>query len=206
MAAAAQCFEPERVDSEGSDAYRRWDADCAIERPPAHVGAAGFELNSLNCGAKLMQEKHEGLPAAPTDLRLWLRLLSCVTSIEKRLRRNFAEQFGTTLPRFDVMASLDRFPNGQTMSELSRALLVSNGNVTAIVRQLESQKLVVIRADPRDRRFSIVALTERGKRQFDELASAHHEWIRALMKDFPLPKQRQLYELLADLKASLGRG
>lgn len=153
-----------------------------------------------------MREKHEGLAAAPMDLRVWLRLLSCVTRIEKQIRRNLADRFGTTLPRFDVMASLDRFPEGQTMGELSRALLVSNGNVTSIVRQLEAQKLLVTRPDPEDRRYAIVALTEQGKREFDEMAAAHHEWIRTMMKDFPLTKQRQLYELLADLKASIGGG
>lgn len=152
-----------------------------------------------------MQEKHEGVTSGPMDLRVWVRLLSCVMRIEKRLRRNFAEQFDTTLPRFDVMASLDRFPDGQTMGELSRALLVSNGNVTAIVRQLETQKLVISRVDPQDRRSAIVALTREGKHRFDEMAAAHHQWVRDLMGQFPLEKQRQLFELLADLKISIGR-
>ena len=151
-----------------------------------------------------MEEKHGGATAGPMDLRVWVRLLSCVMRIEKRLRRNFAEQFDTTLPRFDVMASLDRFPEGQTMGELSRALLVSNGNVTAIVRQLEAQNLVVSRVDPQDRRSAIVALTQEGKRRFDEMALAHHQWIRERMAHFPLEKQRQLFELLADLKISIG--
>lgn len=152
-----------------------------------------------------MQEKHGGAAAAPMDLRLWVRLLSCVVQIEKQVRRNFAAQFDTTLPRFDVMASLDRFPEGQTMGDLSRALLVSNGNVTAIVRQLEAQNLVVSRVDPEDRRSAIVALTSEGQRRFDEMAATHHGWIRDLMAEFPLDKQRQLFELLADLKASIGR-
>src|SRR3546814_7553869 len=72
-----------------------------------------------------MQEKHEGAASGPLDLRVWVRLLSCVMQMEKRLRRNFVEEFDTTLPRFDVMASLDRYPDGQTMGDLSRSLLVS---------------------------------------------------------------------------------
>src|SRR3546814_4034241 len=85
------------------------------------------------------------------------------SQMEKRLRRNFVEEFDTTLPRFDVMASLDRYPDGQTMGDLSRSLLVSKSNVTAIVRQLEAQKLVVSTVDPNDRRSAIVALTEVGR-------------------------------------------
>src|SRR3546814_5969760 len=87
----------------------------------------------------------------------------CSSDLEKRLRRNFVEEFDTTLPRFDVMASLDRYPDGQTMGDLSRSLLVSKGNVTAIVRQLEAQKLVVSTVDPNDRRSALVALTEEGR-------------------------------------------
>ncbi len=152
-----------------------------------------------------MQEKHGGSIAASMDLRVWVRLLSCAMRIEKRLRRNFADQFGTTLPRFDIMASLDRYPEGQTMGELSRALLVSNGNVTSIVKQLNAQGLVTIRTDPNDRRSAIVTLTDQGKRQFGEMAKAHHGWVGEALANFPASKQKQLYALLEDLKTSIGR-
>jgi DNA-binding MarR family transcriptional regulator len=152
-----------------------------------------------------MEEKHEGAPSAPMDLRVWVRLLSCAMRIEKQLRRNFAEQFDTTLPRFDVMASLDRYPKGQTMGELSRALLVSNGNTTSIVRQLESSGLVTSRPDPRDLRSSIVMLTSDGKKQFALLAAAHHRWVKNAMSNFPADKQKKLFNLLADLNNSIGK-
>src|SRR3546814_13459619 len=109
------------------------------------------------------QEKHEGAVSGPLVFRVWGRLLSCVMQMEKSRRRKFVEEFDTTLPRFDVMASLDRYPDGQTMGDLSRSLLVSKGNVTAIVRQLEAQKLVVSTVDPNDRRSALVALTEEGR-------------------------------------------
>lgn len=154
---------------------------------------------------KQMQEKHGGVASGPMDLRVWVRLLSCVMRIEKKIRRKFADEFNTTLPRFDVMASLDRHPDGQTMGDLSRALLVSNGNVTSIIRQLEAQNLVVSRIDPDDRRSAIVALTDQGTRTFDEMAHAHHEWIRQAFGGFPIAKQRELFELLAELNTSIGK-
>ncbi|MFT3964360.1 MAG: MarR family transcriptional regulator [Sphingobium sp.] len=154
----------------------------------------------------MMQEKHDGVAAgAPMDLRVWVRLLSCATTIEKRLRRKFADQFDTTLPRFDVMASLDRFPEGQTMGELSRALLVSNGNVTAIVRQLQAGDLVSYRTDPQDRRSARVALTPEGQALFTRMAAAHQGWVTEAMTGFEPEKQKQLFALLADLKQSIGR-
>lgn len=137
------------------------------------------------------------------DLKVWVRLLACAKIIEKRLRRNFEEQFDTTLPRFDILATLSRRPEGMRMGELSKALLVSNGNVTAIVRQLHEQGLVSSIPDPDDRRSAIVSLTPAGREQFDQLAAAHHEWVREALKQFPEQQQSQLLDLLGQLKSSL---
>jgi DNA-binding MarR family transcriptional regulator len=150
-----------------------------------------------------IREKHDGALTGPMDVRVWLRLLSCSTVIEKRLRRRFVEQFGTTLPRFDVLATLARFPEGVSMSELSRALLVSNGNVTALVRQLEADGHVSSRLASQDRRSSIVGLTERGSRHFAELAAAHRGWIEGMFAGVPQDQQTALYGLLATLKRSI---
>lgn len=153
--------------------------------------------------ADAMQEKHGGGQSGPLDVRVWLRMLSCTMTIEKQLRRRFADQYQTTLPRFDVMASLERHRNGQTMGQLSRALLVSNGNVTAIVRQLQENGLVDTRPDPDDRRSSIAKLSEEGKIEFDRLAKAHHAWIGQAFAGLKPESQTALYELLAEMKASI---
>lgn len=151
----------------------------------------------------VIREKHDGMAPGRMDVRVWLRLLSCSTIIEKRLRRRFVDQFGTTLPRFDVMAMLDRYPDGITMGELSRALLVSNGNITSLIRQLEAQCLVVSRPAPEDGRSSIVTLTEHGRSFFDELASAHHLWINYMFAQMGNEDLTALHLLLAKLKSSI---
>jgi DNA-binding MarR family transcriptional regulator len=150
-----------------------------------------------------MSETEKAAPTGTLDLRVWVRLLDCAKIIEKRLRRNFEDQFGTTLPRFDILATLDRAPDGLRMGELSRALLVSNGNVTAIVRQLQEQGLVSSQPDPEDGRSAIVSLTGAGRAQFASLATAHHGWVREALADFPEASQRQLLDLLTQLKSSL---
>lgn len=142
---------------------------------------------------------------ASVDLRMWVRLLACAKIIEKRLRRNFQDEFDTTLPRFDVLAALDRAPEGLNMGALSRALLVSNGNVTGIVRQLQDHGLVASRADTQDARSAIVSLTPEGRAHFSDLAAAHHQWVAAAVQDFPPDRRRQLLTLLTDLKNSLSK-
>lgn len=151
-----------------------------------------------------LREKHDGDLVARLDIKVWLRLLSCSTIIEKRIRRRFADQFDTTLPRFDVLATLNRSPQGVSMSELSKALLVSNGNVTAIVRQLEKDGLVDSRPADKDRRSSIVMLTDVGRRHFGEMAGAHHRWIKGMFAGLDAETLEGLYGLLGEVKKSIG--
>lgn len=149
-------------------------------------------------------EKHDGELADRGSVRLWLRLLSCAMTIEKVVRRRFEAEFGTTLPRFDVLAALDRRPDGMTMGELSRALLVSNGNVTGVVRALAGDGLVSVEAQPHDRRSSLARLTPAGRAHFDRLARAHHDWIDELMAGVPADERDRLHDALGRLKLSLG--
>jgi len=150
-----------------------------------------------------IREKHDGAMGAHGNVRLWLRLLTCATVIEKRIKRRFADRFGVTLPRFDVMAALDRHPEGMTMGQLSQALLVSNGNVTGVVQTLARDRYVSIAPSPTDGRASIVRLTQQGRECFAGLADAHHDWIDAMLAGLSRDQRTALYDLLGALKHSL---
>src|SRR4051812_13012170 len=115
-----------------------------------------------------------GTPAGrKANLRLWLRMLSCVNLIEAEIRRRLREQFATTLPRFDLLAQLDRMPDGLTLGEISRRMMVSNGNVTALAAGLVADGMVERRAHPTDRRVHRLCLTPYGRRQFELQSAAH---------------------------------
>ena len=114
-------------------------------------------------------------------LRLWIRLLRASRTIESVLRERLARQFATTLPRFDVMAALYRTPEGMLMSDLSRFLLVSNGNVTGIIDRLAAEGLVNRTRRNGDRRTSIVRLTRTGHAAFKRMAAAHQRWVDELL-------------------------
>jgi DNA-binding MarR family transcriptional regulator len=151
-------------------------------------------------------EKHGGElvgAASANELRLWLRLLSCSTLVEKRLRTMLARDFGSTLPRFDVLAALDRAQDGLTMGSLSRALLVSNGNVTALVQTLTREGLVETIPSSTDRRAMIVRLTTKGKKAFRMQAEKHHALIHRLLGGLAPSDVEELYALLGRLKESL---
>jgi DNA-binding MarR family transcriptional regulator len=117
-------------------------------------------------------------------LRLWLRLLRATRAIESDLRERLRVKFGVTLPQFDVMAALYRKADGITMTELSRMLLVSNGNVTGIIDRLVNDKLVSRQPADDDRRSFLVRLTRKGEGHFAAIAKAHQEWVDKMLSDF----------------------
>ena len=139
-------------------------------------------------------------PRSKRRLRLWLRLYAATSVIEREMRRFLRERFATTLPRFDLMAALERAPEGLTMGELSRRLMVSGGNVTSIVDGLERDGLVRRRSPASDRRTSYVALTEAGRTAFAEMALKHERWVNELLADVADEEVDALTELLAELK------
>jgi len=139
------------------------------------------------------------------SLRLWLRLLSCTTLVEETIRQKLREQFDITLSRFDLMAQLERHREGLTMGELSRRMMVSGGNITVIVDQLEKEQLVQRQVAATDRRSYRVMLTASGRKSFARMATAHERWVVDLFSGLDVQEQEQLNHLLGHLKTGIHR-
>ena len=136
-------------------------------------------------------------------LKLWLRLLACTTRVEGVVRNRLRSEFATTLPRFDLLAQLEREPEGLTMGELSQRLMVTGGNITGITDQLEAEGLVKRARHPSDRRAFAVQLTPTGRRQFRRMAAVHEQWVIELFAGWNADEKSQVYALLAGLKTHL---
>ena len=137
------------------------------------------------------------------SLRLWLRLLTCTLTIERQVRAQLREQFTITLPRFDLMAQLERHPQGLKMGELSRRLMVTSGSVTGLTDQLTEEGLVERKPIPADRRAHRVRLTAKGKRAFDIMAAEHERWIIEMFSGLSDGERERLHTLLGHLKVTL---
>lgn len=136
-------------------------------------------------------------------LRLWLRLLSCTTKIENEIRGRLRSEFGITLPRFDLMAQLERHPKGLRMGELSRRMMVTGGNITGITDQLEREGLVERITHAEDRRVFSVRLTTAGKRAFRKMAKVHECWIDDLFGKLAASDKEKLIKLLSTLQQKI---
>src|SRR5258706_15062086 len=151
----------------------------AASAPPALAGPE----------SRIHRDHHE-------SLRLWLRLLTCTLLMEREIRVRLRERFATTLPRFDLMAQLERSPAGLKMGELSRRLMVSGGNVTGITDQLVIEGLVERRVFVNDRRAFAVRLTPKGKRAFDAMAGEHERWVIDMLGGLDPGERKRLFALL----------
>ncbi len=147
-----------------------------------------------------MDMEARGHSEHPEALRLWLRLLTCTQLVEKQVRTLLRERFETTLPRFDLMAQLERTPAGLKMSELSRRMMVSGGNVTGITDQLVREGLVERIEVEGDRRAYRVRLTPRGRKQFHEMAREHEGWIVQAFAGLSEKEIASLHRLLGKVK------
>lgn len=140
------------------------------------------------------------VPEDHADLRLWLRMLSCCNLIETEIRSRLRTEYDTTLPRFDLMAQLQREPRGMKMTDLSRYMMVTNGNITGITDQLEKEGLVERTRNSADRRSSVVRLTVKGRRVFRKMARSHEEWVLSMFDGLPDASRDILFETLGQLK------
>ena len=136
----------------------------------------------------------------PEALRLWLRLLTCTQIVEKQVRSQLRGRFDTTLPRFDLMAQLERSPDGLKMNELSRRMMVTGGNVTGITDQLVAEGLVDRVDVAGDRRAYRVRLTAKGRKLFHEMAHQHESWIVEAFAGLSGKEVAALHKLLGKVK------
>ena len=151
----------------------------------------------LDSESRLTEDDH-------VALRLWLRLLTCTNLIESVLRGRLRESYQSTLPRFDLLAQLERHPKGLTMGELSSLMMVSGGNVTGLVNQLEKEALVSRTPMQNDRRAYLVRLTAKGRRDFKRMAKGHESWVTELFSGMSHDEQEALMGMLGQLKQSVG--
>jgi DNA-binding MarR family transcriptional regulator len=147
----------------------------------------------------------EGLADHKAELRLWLRLLTCTNLIETEVRRRLRRQFGETLPRFDLMAQLERVVDGMTLGEVSKRMMVSAGNVTSLVERLVQSGYLERRPAPNDRRSQLIKLTAAGRAHFGAMAAAHQAWVGELLADVSERDMVAIRDELDKVKKSVSR-
>jgi DNA-binding MarR family transcriptional regulator len=166
--------------------------------PPAPLRIPALDDAQIGLEARAQVHDHQ-------DIKIWLRLFACSAQIERSVRQHLRTRFGTTLPRFDYMAQLDRYPEGLRMKSLSNYLMVTGGSVTGLTDLLVEEGLVERLSDPEDRRAWRVRLTPRGRSEFAAMAIEHERWLNELFDGVPASIKDALYQHLGQLRVHLAR-
>ena len=139
-------------------------------------------------------------------MRLWLSLLGCFTSVERTIRRRLASKCHATLPRYDALNALATFPKGLSMGELAALLMVSNGNVTGVIKRLNEAGLVKQFTPERDRRSQVVRLTKKGHDEWKRMQAEYSATIDELFQNLSQQQvdalTRQLMQAQENLEES----
>ena len=151
----------------------------------------------------IVDQRLEHIPHEKEGLRLWLRIVSCTQLVEQEIRTMLREKFDMTLPRFELLSALDRVADGLTMSELSRWLMVSKGNVTGIAERLSEDGFIVREPTPTDRRSFVVTMTEKGRTAYKEMELEYEKLLDKLFDDLTLDDSDMFAGMLAKIKESV---
>lgn len=131
--------------------------------------------------------------------------------IDSELEATFAEH-GLNGADFEALVTLRRLerPGGVSQRQLMRELQLTSGTVSVRVERLSDQGLVTRSPDRRDRRNSLVRLTDKGRALFDRVTPAHLNTENRLLAALS-PQQREqlvmlLRQLLVSFEGSAGDG
>lgn len=151
---------------------------------------------------QLVSDREKSL-TGKEPLRIWLRLLGLNNLISQYTRNKFRKEFNITLPQFDVLAELGRTHKPMTMTELSRELMVSNGNITGVIDRLERDGLVQRSSSLEDRRVQHLSLTATGGKAFKNMAQGHESWVAELFSGVTQSEIKKCSEQLRNIKITI---
>lgn len=154
---------------------------------------------------QIVEQKLDQIPRDKEGVRAWLRLVYCAQMVEQEIRTMLREKFDSTLPRFELMAALDRVTDGITMGELSRWLMVTKGNITGIAERLSEDGFIVREPTPTDRRSFIVRLTARGSSEYKRMEVEYERLLEEIFAELSLEESDQFMGLLARIKEGVQR-
>ena len=138
---------------------------------------------------------------ADAALGLWVKLARAFATFSKKSTESI-RSFGLTEPQFAVLETLGHL-GSMTIGTLCKKQLVSGGNMTLVVDNLEKENLVRRVHSVDDRRTIIVELTEKGKELFDAIFPRHAENITRTLSVLSNEEIETLSRLLKKLGTSL---
>lgn len=109
-----------------------------------------------------------------------LHLLRDISRTSQIMMTTFSRAMGIPASRFMLMKYLAMNENGVGVTELAAKMEVNPAAVVRLLKEMEDERIVLRRGDPRDKRRNYVSLSPKGVKLFEQLHLRSHELERAL--------------------------
>ncbi len=116
--------------------------------------------------------------------------------------RIFARRVGVSVSRMGVLHEL-MHAGEISQAELLQRLGMEGSLLTRFVKQMEAAGLVTRRVNPRDNRFTLVALAAAGQQQLEQMEALGEQFEAQLLDGLSADDQAKLVQLLKHIQANL---
>ncbi len=128
------------------------------------------------------------------NLKLVIALSRSTQSLQRRGLK-VVKEGGLTSSQFGVLEVL--YHKGDLrISEIIEKTLSTGGNMTVVIDNLEKEKLIKRYRDPKDRRATLVSITEEGKELMEVIFPKHVDDLREIFEVLSNEEKEILFVLL----------
>ncbi len=146
-----------------------------------------------------MGSHYDGTEPEIRALDAYIKLMRCTAVLSSQLQRSL-KAHGLTVSQLGVLEALHHL-GPMCQRDVGRKLLLSGGNITTVVNNLERRGLVLRVRGQQDRRYVRLELTDEGEAFIAEVFPHHAARITELMAGLDAAQLQQL----GDLARTLGR-
>ena len=134
-----------------------------------------------------------------TDEKVMLAIVRTAELFKRRSASIFA-LFGLSFSQYNTLRVLAAEESGeQSITEISRRLLISSPNMSGIAKRLEKGGFVIRGHDPGDERKTILRLTPKGRRVLAEIVGRQDENIHAFLAGCSAQGKREFLAILRNM-------
>lgn len=131
------------------------------------------------------------------------RLSVLTNTVSRAIAREYGQRFGLSIPQWRVMAVLGRFPD-RSANAVAERTAMDKVMVSRAVAGMVRAGRVVRRADPGDRRRSVLRLSEAGRAIYAQIVPLARRY-EAQLHDALSPAERAALDTILDKLTTVGR-
>ncbi len=127
-----------------------------------------------------------------------------ITHLHRDMARMFLQNAGMSFSRFLVLDEL-RHAGELSQRELQRRLGIEGALITRFAKEMEKENIVTRRVDPRDNRFTLVALAPAGREILEKMKSLRESSEAQLLEGISKKERAAMVSIIKRIQENISR-